>query len=653
MAERQQSKLHLHCGQYLGEISALYFLLPPSGLSFLPFLIAGSGSQILLYELETGQMIRSFHVFEGIRVHGITCSSVICNEGSLSVKLAYKLAVFGEKRVKLFSLNVEVALTSEAQSEVLVDLNFVHSLPRFNNWVLDVCFLKGCQEEDCLAIGCSDNSVFCWNISESSVILEVQSPDRCLLYSMRLWGDNLEHLHIASGTIYNEIIVWKVVSVCGTLEDQTKLNTSCSNSSSLYFKQYEAVHICRLVGHEGSIFRIEWSSDGSKLVSVSDDRSARIWTIDVERKYSDNLEEDVGQVLFGHNARVWDCCISDSLIVTAGEDCTCRVWGLDGKQLKMIKEHIGRGIWRCLYDQKSSLLVTAGFDSAIKVHLVHKSLSEKLDEYTEENEFIERTELSTIHIPNSSECFGPMDSKSEYVRCLRFSCEDTIYVATNHGYLYCAQLSNTGNVKWTKLVHIKEGGPIVCMELLSRNTPGYSCSLDDWVALGDGKGNMTVVRVTYDAYTTKVGYELTWSAGPERQLLGTFWCRSLGYRYVFTADPRGILKLWRLSDPVASVSCDSSKTCDVSLIAEFSSCFGARIMCLDALVEEEVLVCGDLRGNLVLFPLLKDLLTGMPSALGVKITPINYFKGAHGISNVSSLSFGRLSSSKIEICSVW
>lgn len=62
-----------------------------------------------------------------------------------------------------------------------------------------------------------------------------------------------------------------------------------------------------------------------------------------------------------------------------------------------------------MYDQKSSLLVTAGFDSAIKVHLVHKSLSEKLDEYTEENEFIERTELSTIHIPNSSECFGPMD----------------------------------------------------------------------------------------------------------------------------------------------------------------------------------------------------------------------------------------------------
>ncbi|KAK1366017.1 hypothetical protein POM88_041578 [Heracleum sosnowskyi] len=31
-------------------------------------------------------------------------------------------------------------------------------------------------------------------------------------------------------------------------------------------------------------------------------------------------------------------------------------------------------------------------------------------------------------------------------------------------------------------------------------------------------------------------------------------------------------------------------------------------MCLDASLEEEVLVCGDLRGNLVLFPLVKELL---------------------------------------------
>lgn len=40
----------------------------------------------------------------------------------------------------------------------------------------------------------------------------------------------------------------------------------------LPYQQYEAINICKLIGHEGSIFRLAWSADGFKLVSVSDDR---------------------------------------------------------------------------------------------------------------------------------------------------------------------------------------------------------------------------------------------------------------------------------------------------------------------------------------------------------------------------------------------
>lgn len=36
--------------------------------------------------------------------------------------------------------------------------------------------------------------------------------------------------------------------------------------------QSMTVHVGRLKEHEGSIFRIAWSSDGSKFMSVSDDR---------------------------------------------------------------------------------------------------------------------------------------------------------------------------------------------------------------------------------------------------------------------------------------------------------------------------------------------------------------------------------------------
>lgn len=59
--------------------------------------------------------------------------------------------------------------------------------------------------------------------------------------------------------------------------------------------------------------------------------------------------------------------------------------------------------------------------------------------------------------------------------------------------------------------------------------------------------------------------------------------------HIFTADPRGMLKLWRLSDSLRSGSSVVGST-DVLLVAEFISCFAARIMCLDVSVEEEVFV---------------------------------------------------------------
>ncbi|KAL5561082.1 hypothetical protein UlMin_030829 [Ulmus minor] len=627
MAEEHGHSWRLQSGHYLGEISALS-LLPQ--LPSLPYLLAGTGSQLLLYDLELGKMINSFDVFQGIRVHGISFS----NLGS------QHFAVYGERRVKLFSL-------------VDVDLKLLQSLPKFANWVLDVCFFNSFshQETPCLAVGCTDNSVHLWDIANSCILLQVQSSDRSLLYSMRLWGDNLESLRIASGTIYNEIIVWKVVSQndASPMTSQVEVNVGdcslLSNSLQHNHQKHKPVRICKLVGHEGSIFRLAWSSDGTRLISASDDRSARVWNVYAETEDIDKPSKFVGLELFGHSARVWDCDISDKVIVTAGEDCTCRVWGLDGQQVQIIKEHVGRGIWRCLYDPNFSILITAGFDSSIKVHQLHNSLSRALEGHYEAKDIC-RSNICTARLPNSLEHIGLMDSKSEYVRCVHFACEDTLYVATNHGYLYHAKLSDAGNVKWTKIIRVVAEVPIICMDLLSKPLKPC-CGVEDWIAVGDGKGNMTIAKVINDKLSSRVDLTFTWSAGPERQLLGTHWCKPLGCGYIFTADPRGSLMLWRLCDPLQSFSLNSADSCNVSLVAEFISCFGMRIMCLDASFENEVLVCGDIRGNLLIFPLLKSSLMDISSE--VKTSVLNYFKGAHGISSVTSLSVTRLNSNQTEI----
>lgn len=125
----------------------------------------------------------------------------------------------------------------------------------------------------------------------------------------------------------------------------------------------------------------------------------------------------------------------------------------------------------------------------------------------------------------------PSCSKSEYVRCLHFAREDTIYVATNNGYLYHAKLSDVGDVKWTELVRVSEAVPIVCMDLLSKSLSNLPNHNEDWVSIGDGKGHVMVVSVICDDdHTPKVGVTFSWSAGLQRQLLGTYWCKSLGSR---------------------------------------------------------------------------------------------------------------------------
>nr|XP_043621149.1 WD repeat-containing protein 6 [Erigeron canadensis] len=616
----------MESGQYLGEISALCFLhLPPPSPS-LPYLLAGTGSQLLFYDLSTSNMIASFQVFNGIRVHGITtCIPPTKNNAS---SFTFTIAVFGERKLKLLRFDIK---------QNLVNLLSVQSLPNFGHWILDVCFLQDCviQGSQFLAIGCTNNSVYFWDIATSTISYEVSSPDKCLLYTMRMWGEKIDSLHVACGTIFNEIIVWKVVPALDSpLKDNGLLTPVCKH-------QYEAVSVCRLAGHEGSIFRITWSLDGSKLVSVSDDRSARIWEVltgNTDAKFAAEVtvSPSSGPVLFGHSARVWDCCMSESLIITVGEDCTCRVWGLDGTELGVIKEHIGRGVWRCLYDPTSSLLITAGFDSAIKVHQLN-SLPMGLEKCNGVKDY-DKKQIFTFQIPNSKQA-ALMDSKSEYVRCMHFASEDALYVSTNNGVLYFAKIMpDTGDAVWTQLYRASEDIPIVCMSVFPVGT-----RVENLIALGDGKGRLSVVSVV-GSPTPKVNISLTWPAEAERQLLETFWCESLGPAYIFTADPRGRLKLWNIHS-----SSEYEIGHNACLVAEIASSFSARIVCLDASFAEEVLVCGDLRGNLVIYPLLRNLLIGKPAASVAHISPLTYFKGAHGISTVSSISIHGSNSSIIEL----
>ncbi|CAI7849530.1 unnamed protein product, partial [Closterium sp. NIES-53] len=123
-----------------------------------------------------------------------------------------------------------------------------------------------------LAVGLSDNSVELWATAAVGsdgtcgqdgtggfslmLLRSVACSDRSLLYAMRLhWHAPLATLHVAAGTIFNQLLLWTVPlhasACCATLSSSTE----------------EPCHVApshRLGGHEGSIYRVVWKEEGDQ-----------------------------------------------------------------------------------------------------------------------------------------------------------------------------------------------------------------------------------------------------------------------------------------------------------------------------------------------------------------------------------------------------
>jgi len=152
----------------------------------------------------------------------------------------------------------------------------------------------------------------------------------------------------------------------------------------------------------------------------------------------------------------------------------------------------------------------------------------------------------------------------------------------------CIMLSSdTKDVRWTEVIQVTEKAPIICMDVMTVCSD-FSLDKEDIIALGDGRGNVTIVRLSSPSLEPKIDLFFTWPAEKDRQLLGLYWCKSLECSHIFTADPRGTLKLWSIRNALFSNGQPIATAQEVSFVAMFESPFGARIMCLDVSLQDEV-----------------------------------------------------------------
>jgi WD40 repeat protein len=95
------------------------------------------------------------------------------------------------------------------------------------------------------------------NENDLGILYTIQSEEHCTLFCGRFYNHTLEDLMFASGTVFCQILIWKV--------DHTI--------------QGDIPVLHNLSGHEGILFGVRWARNGRAICSVSDDRTIRIWDI--------------------------------------------------------------------------------------------------------------------------------------------------------------------------------------------------------------------------------------------------------------------------------------------------------------------------------------------------------------------------------------
>ena len=360
-------------------------------------ILAGEGCYLKVFDAETSTLLLQIKIFEDQAIYGIAVRQIVDPN---SVDSNPDIAIWGGLCVAIF--------TREAFTGLLNSVTGQSNLPKHtdgtwfsenaSDWILDGWVSWQAQ---CFFVT-AHNTLLRAKIANGSLILErMQSPKRSILYSAHLAYESMISILVAAGTVFGEIIVWRCVHTIDSSKSRV-LHT--------------------FTGHEGSIFGVNISDSISDrlgkparlLASCSDDRTIRIWELDLESGeggpnlgaiagretgFGGKTEQEAAHskslaMVMGHASRIWSVQFllrkSGISILSFGEDATTQLWDLKNTEylsqeqrfnlipnkLGILSHQItfafntGKHIWskaiHTLYE-KPSLVVTGGADGKVSL----------------------------------------------------------------------------------------------------------------------------------------------------------------------------------------------------------------------------------------------------------------------------------------------
>ncbi|KAJ2721167.1 WD repeat-containing protein 6 [Coemansia sp. Benny D115] len=364
--------------------------LPVTAVEFIDdnCFLAGSGSSLLLYdarqpshplcEIQALQLAR--------RVYGIVPLKAQALHDRTVTGDPLEVVAFGSKSwtpVRIIRSNDNaVALESRQQCcfETPDWIKAAHWVWHSDRWLV--------------ALVLAHNQLLLCCPNTGATVYAAQCQEHCILYAAALYGQTIDDLVVASGTVFNQVLVWRPVFT-------TTSTLPCSDVR-------DSDIAMRLVAHAGVVFGVRFSRDGRQLASVSDDRSLCLW--DISTVAGPETHSQPLCTLYGHQARIWTCLILRNHLISASEDGTCRVWdALSGEPVDSWRQ-CKKNVWALAANPSETLVVSGAGDGSICLWSMQAMQGRRLESYDQLD--IELIPEQKLYLPSE----GVIQRPTEHIR---------------------------------------------------------------------------------------------------------------------------------------------------------------------------------------------------------------------------------------------
>ncbi|XP_055629926.1 WD repeat-containing protein 6 [Toxorhynchites rutilus septentrionalis] len=301
---------------------------------------------------------------------------------------------------------------------------FVHSIRRLNDWISALKFID--DSSICLITG-HGVAVHLMLIDLNWSIFDIcPCQDSSTLYCSQIFGTSWNDLLCFSGTALGLLVIWRPA---GPLK-----------GSILY----------QVKAHNGVIFSIEYSIERNFLITTSDDRSVKFWTLNSRDGLQIELKEN--GYCFGHTARVFQCkiiCKLDSLwVVSVGEDSNICLWDELGNIVTKKRVENGATLWNLDYDEATETIFACASNGNVSKFglrnflLVDRGKQEMSDvsplllqdhlskvKFISDDLLVAVTNRNRVILLNGCTHYGVIDQLENFKCSILEACKDRIFIA--------------------------------------------------------------------------------------------------------------------------------------------------------------------------------------------------------------------------------